>query len=213
MQDLITSFLVQTKECSLPAIGRFKMVTTPVEVDVANKEIVPATEKIIFNAKPDHASEGLIKYISYKKNITEKEAEEQLESWCQSVKEKLDAGQKINLESIGTLHESASGSIYFETQKTFNYFEPVPAERVIHKDAEHAVLVGDRETTSSVMNQFLQESEKVKKPVWKIIAIVLLAIALILLFIHFYFNSFSQSATGNQTQHSPQTPAATYSIQ
>lgn len=212
MQDLISSFLIQTKECSLPGIGTFRTVNSPVQVDVANKEILPATEEIIFNKKTDHASEGLIKYISYQKNITEKEAEEQLDSWCKTAREKLHEGQKIELEPIGSLHGSAAGSVHFQPQKAFCFFEPVAAERVIHKNAEHAVLVGDRETTSSVMNQFLREEESVKRPAWKIIAIALLAVAVIVLFIYFYTHSFSQSATGNQMKHSPEKPVATYSV-
>ena len=210
MQDIITSFLVQTKECSLSGIGKFRIVTTPAELDIANKKMFPPTDEILFTGKPDNTSEELVKYIAHKKNITKKEAEEKLKNWYESVKEKLNAGEKITFQSVGSLQKNASGNIFLHSQKPLNFFEPVAAHRVIHKNAEHAVLVGDRETTSSVMNQFLQEEEIVKKSTWKIIAIILLAIALAILFIHFYTHSFTFSATGNQIKHSPEAPATTY---
>ena len=41
MQELITSFLIQNKKCSLPGIGKFNIVTKPAELDVANKRMLP----------------------------------------------------------------------------------------------------------------------------------------------------------------------------
>ncbi len=213
MQDLITSFLVQTKECNLPGIGKLRIVTTPAELDVANKKLFPPTDEILFTGKPESKSEELVKYISNKKNISETEAQENLKSWSEAAKERLDAGEKIIFKSIGSLQKNASENIFFQSQQIPIFFEPVAAERVIHKNAEHAVLVGDRETTSSVMNQFYQEEEIVKRSPWKIIAILLLTIAFAILLIHFLNNSSSQSATGNQMQHTPQQPSPTYSIQ
>ncbi len=213
MQDLITSFLVQTKECSLPGIGKFSIVTTPAELDIARKKMFPPLDEILYTGKPDKISEDLVKYISIKKGLSQTEALETIKTWCKDAKEKLNTGEKIIFGSIGNLQKNASGNIFLQVEKPFNFFEPVPAERVIHKNTEHAVLVGDKETTSSVMNQFLQEEEIVKRFPWKIKAIILLAIALVILFIHFYSHSFSLSSTGNQIQHRPEVPAATYSAQ
>lgn len=213
MIDLITSFLAQTKECSLPGIGKLSIITSSSVSDVANKMMSPPTDKILFNSKTDKISEELVKYVSYKRNITQIEARQIIKDWCREAKDKLNAGDTITFETIGLLQKNPSGNVFFQAQKTFNFFETVSAERVIHKDAEHAVLVGDKETTSSVMNQFLHEEEIVKNSAWKIIAIILLSIALVILFVHFYSHSFSLSATGNQIQHSPETPSATYSTQ
>ena len=213
MQDLITSFLIQTKECNLPGIGKLRIITGTSELDIANKRISPPIDEILFTAKCDKVSEDLVKYVSYKKNLTQPEALQNIKNWCANAKEKLHGGEKISFETIGDLKKNNSGNIIFQPEKPLFILEPVVAERVIHKNAEHAVLVGDRETTSSVMNQFLQETEIVKKSTWKIMAIILLAIALIILFMHFYANPFSLSATGNQTQHSPEVPAAAYSTQ
>lgn len=213
MQDLISSYLIQTKECNLPAIGKISLVTSSNEVDIANKKIMPAEEKVVFSSREDRHIAGIVKYISEKENIDENEAGEKFKMWCQQAKERIGAGEKIVLNSLGFFEKNIAGTISFKNERTSLFFESVRAERVIHKNEEHAVLVGDRETTSSVMNQFLNEEEIVDDSRWKIAAIVFLAIAVIVLFIHFYLHSFSFFSTGNENQFSPATPAATYSQQ
>ena len=213
MQDLISSYLIQTKECNLPGIGKINLVFSAPEVDVANKLIIPSEEKAVFSSRASQHIEGLVKYISQKLEITEDEAREKLMEWCSQAKDKIASGETISLNPLGFFQKNVAGSISFKNQNTSYFFEPVKAQRVIHKNEEHAVLVGDRETTSSVMNQFLNEEEIVNDSRWKIAALVLFAIAVIVLFIHFYLHSFSSFSTGNENQFSPATPPATYSQQ
>ncbi len=213
MQDLISSYLIQANECSLPVIGKISIITSSPQTDVANKKITPPEEKITFTTRADQHYEGLVKYISKKEKINETDAKEKLKDWCYQAKEKISAGEKIILHPFGFFEKNIVGAISFKSKNDLLFFEPVIAERVIHKNAEHTVLVGDRETTSSVMNQFLNEEDIIKDTRWKIAAIILLAIAVIILFVHFYIHSFSFSSTGNENQFLPVTPAATYSQQ
>ena len=211
MQDLITSFIIQSKECKLADIGKFTIVITPAKADIANKQIAPAFKEILFNKREEKISEGLIKYIADKKNISSSEALAGVKKWCADTKEKLKNGETIVLESLGVLKKESVGNISFDNQIATSFFAPVAAERVIHKNSEHAVLVGDRETTSSVMNQFYSEEETAtKNNAWKIIAIILLAIALVILFFHFYGHPFSLSEFGYQVKTVLQSPPATY---
>ena len=69
----------------------------------------------------------------------------------------LDSGEKIIFDSIGTLQKDPAGNILFQTMNGINFYEPVIAERIIHKNDEHSVLVGDKETTSGAMNEFYRE--------------------------------------------------------
>jgi hypothetical protein len=210
MQELITSFLVQNKKCSLPGIGKFNILTKPAELDVANKRMLPPTEEISFSAKAEKNSEDLIKYLSFKKNILPSEALESLLQWCTNTKEKINKGEKLIFGSLGNLQKNNSGNVIFQAEPLPTFYKPVRAERVIHKDADHAILVGDKETTSSAMNQYLHEQEVEKNNAWKISSIVLLVIALILLAFHFYSHPFS---LGNQSNHITEAPPATYSTQ
>lgn len=210
MQHLISSYLIQAKECNLPTIGKISLHTSSPSIEAGEDKMLPPVDNFSFSARADQHSEGLIKYLSQKTGVDEKEARENLLDWCREAKIKLDNGESIHLEPVGFLQKNSSGILSFQKEEVLNLFEPVIAQRAIHHNDEHAVLVGDRETTSSAMAQYLNEEEIVKDSRWKIIAIVLLTIAVIVLFVHFYIHSFS-FVSGNQNHISPKAPAATYS--
>ena len=214
MQDLITSFIIQSNECKLRDIGRFRVVTTSAEIDIANKKITPPVTEIIFSGREEKISDGLVKYIADKKKIPVEEALDAIKKWCTAYKEKLKNGEEISLMPLGVLKKETSGNTFVQSKTRVEFFEPVAAERVIHSNSEHAVLVGDKETTSSVMNQYYQEEASVEKNnSWKIFAIIFLAIGLFLLFLHFYGNSFLLSTIGNQHKIIPSTAPNTYTNQ
>lgn len=211
MEDIITSFITQSKECKLPGIGKFRQVITPAEPDIANKQILPPVTEFLFTGREEKISNELINYIAVKKNVPISEAQALIKEWCSNVSFKLKNGEELLLPSLGSLKKVASGNIFFHRQKDISFFVPVPAERVIHKDSVHAVLVGDRETNSTVMNQLLNEEEEVRtNNMWKIVALILFTICLLLLFFYFYQHPFSLSSLGNQQKVLPQAPPATY---
>ncbi|MGN6542141.1 MAG: hypothetical protein ACTHKY_15135 [Ginsengibacter sp.] len=214
MQDLITSYIIQSKECKLAGLGKFTRTTVHAEQDIVNKRIFPPSTEILFTTREEKISDELIKYIADKKKIDPSEALTLIKKWCTDTKAKLKNGEEILLKPLGVLKKGALGNILFHTENNPLFFAPVPAERVIHKNSEHAVLVGDKETTSSVMNQFYHAEEPNKKSnAWKIFAIILLLIALVLLFFYFYGYPVSLSSFGSHMKVVPQTPTPTYTIQ
>lgn len=216
MQELITSFIIQSKECRLKGIGRFERIMHPAQSDIANKQIMPPVEETVFKSREERISDELIRYVSGKNNIGTEEAMEQIRNWCADTKSKLKGGEEIFLGSLGSLKANQAGSITFQAFDHISFFGPVKGERVVHENSTHNMLVGDRETNSSVMNQFYKdekEPEAAKSNSWKKVSIVMAAIALILLIIYFMNHSFSLSGIGNQEKVAPQTPPATYSPQ
>jgi len=213
MQDLITSFIIQSKECRLRDVGKFRIVTTTARVDVANKQIIPPALQIVFTSREEKISDGLVKYVSEKKKMPVAEALDDLKRWCSDAKNKLKKGDEILLEPLGVLKKGASGNEFIRSSdRTVSFFEPVVAERVIHENTAHAMLVGDKETTSSAMNDYYHEEEtRPKSNTWKIIGIILLIIGFFLLFLHFYANPFSVKTIGNQQKVIPATAPKTYS--
>lgn len=214
MQELITSFIVQSKECKLRDIGKFRMSNTPAELDIASKRISPPSVEFLFSGREEKISDELVKYIADKKNIPFSQALDELKNWCVETKIKLKSGEEIILEPLGFLKKGILGNTFIQSQKQTDFFEPVLAQRVIHKNSEHAVLVGDRETTSSAMNQYYHDvPAETKSNTWKILAGILLAIAIFLLFLHFYKNPFALSTIGNQHHVVPNNPPNTYTSQ
>ena len=211
MLNLITSYLIQTGECILPGIGSITLVSTPASLDVANKEILPPVSEYRFSDTGGQPDEALIQYIAYKRGIDTQEALEEMKQFSGLLKEKLFSGEKILFNSIGILQKDLSGNIVFEPQMNQSYYEAVPAIRVVHKDVKHAMIVGDRETDSSEMNEMLNgETEtQSRNSFWKIAAIILFLIGAGVLFYHFY-TSNAQNPFGNGNKIIPQAKSNTY---
>lgn len=212
MQELITSYLIQNKECGLPLLGSFLIKSKPVINDIPNKQILVAGSEIVFCEAGDYLHEKLISYCSRIKEIPEREAEKELQHWCLQEKLKLDEGSKTFFHSIGFLQKENGKVIFVKEENLTNFFEPVAAERIIHKD-EHAILVGDRETTSTAMNEFYNDSSFIQKRFsWENAALILFIISLLMLAFYFYDHSFSENTIGNQSSFPPANPPATYDI-
>ncbi len=213
MQELIASYLIQKGECHLPLLGSFTIKQEPASLDIADKIMSPSTNEVIYNENGIYLPDGLKNYISHIQHIQVHEAEEKINNWCLNAKMKLDVGEKINFDSIGTLQKDPAGNVLFQTMDGINFYEPVIAERVIHKNAEHAVLVGDKETTSGVMNEFYREDVIIeKKYSWKLWAIILAVLSLLILIFYFSSHAFSVNGIGNQSSFPIQKSPATYSV-
>lgn len=195
----------------LADVGRFKINDVSAESDIINKQIAPPLLDISFASREEKISDGLIKYVADKKMITLAQASDDIKMWCRDTKNKLINGEEVPLLPLGVLKKSTSGNVFVANFSPAIFFRPVKAERVIHLNSEHAVLVGDKETTSSRMSDYLQVENVIKKNnAWKILAILLFIIALFFLIIHFYGNPFSLSTIGNQNKIIPASAPHTY---
>lgn len=214
MQELVTSFLIQAKHCRLKDIGSFSLLHSPAKADIVNKKIVSPHLEIIYSPKEEKISEELIKYVAVKKKISIDDSHVQLKKWCAESSAKLKNGEEVFLKPLGFLKKSSTGINFFPNKNIARFFEPVPALRVIRKNSEHQMLVGDREVTSTAVSEFYREEEVTnQRKAGKIIAIVLLVGGLLFLFFYFNKHPFSFSATGNQEHIQPRTPPSTYSLQ
>ena len=184
MQNQIASYLFQQKICPLPGLGTLSVLNSVAEADFTNKSITPPKSFIQFtNTETD--TTGLVNYLSAITGGTKYEVTEALDHFCDNLKNKIIDQENIKLESIGNFFVDGSGKINFKTAELpAAFLQPVFAERVIHPDAEHHILVGDKETTNTVMTELLAP-KTVTKDRWWIWAIILGAIGLTALLIYF----------------------------
>src|SRR5580693_6480891 len=95
MQALITSYLIQKKECNLPLLGHFRIKIKPADFEKANKQIFPPADEILYSEFGGNLSGDLITYIANQQNITPDEAQWKINNWCNHAKERIDSGEKI----------------------------------------------------------------------------------------------------------------------
>lgn len=195
MHYLIASYLFKNKSCPLPGLGTLSVVMGKAEADFLNSVIKAPVPIIIFDSKENDAS-NLLDYIAAKTNSTVLQTIDKLGQFCNNLKAAIKTGQPAVLNGVGNFFTDSSGSINFRSsQLPVTFFQPVKAERVIHPEAEHQILVGDKETTNTLMTEYFSEVP-VKKKRWWIWAVILGAIALIAILLYLN-NANATSMFGN----------------
>lgn len=195
MQRLIASYLFQNKTCPLPGLGTFSILNSTAKADFTNKLIQaphPTVEFVQVETNPGPLTE----YISRAASLNMQEAADSLKDYCHGLKELVDAGNTVSLAQVGSIYENENGKIIFKPEDLpAAFLQSVVAERVIHPEAEHQILVGDKETTNKAMSE-LFATKTVTKARWWIWAMVLGAIGLLLLLFYF-LQSNGDSFFGN----------------
>lgn len=208
MHSLITSYLLQSKECILPGIGRLQIIHTPASTDAATNSILPPFEGIIFKSEDHLKSPGLVKYIANKKHIEESEAENLLNDFCKEWKEKINVGEKLVLEIVGSLQRNADGAIVFEKENTFNFLQPISVEAAYHRTEEPVVL-----NEEPIVPEIFEEKEEdvvVERTYWGLWALILFAIGAVMMFYHFKDHKPTGTNMGNQNQYVVDSAKETY---
>ncbi len=196
MHSIITSYLLQSKECVLPGIGSLKIKYISASADVVNKQILPPKDEIVFSEKENINADGLLKYIA-KKKITDVDISENLlKDFCKEWKERINGGEELRLDTVGSLKKNSEGNICFEEDKNFNFLQPIPVEKVYEK--EEPVILAQPAETLAVEDTYQNEPVIIKRSAWGILAIILIAVASAAIFYNFYEHKLTSSFLGNQ---------------
>jgi hypothetical protein len=198
MHHLIASYLFQNKTCPLPGLGTLMIATNLAQSDFTSTTINAPVPVITFEIKESDAS-NLLNYVAAKTNSTVFQTINNLGQLCNNLKADAITNNTAVLDGVGNFFTDASGNIKFTPQVLpFSFFRPVKAILVTHPKAAHNILVGDKETTNTVMTEYFTSEEVVivKKDRWWIWAIILGAIAALALL--FYVNAATiSSMAGN----------------
>ncbi len=184
MHQLIASYLFQNKSCPLPGLGTLTIHMSGAKADFGTQQIAAPEPFIQFSDREANTA-GFLDYISAKTNSSKYEVTEALGHFCNELKKGISPGAKAGLEGIGNFVVDNNGNIIFEQSALpLAFLQPVFAERVIHPQAEHHILVGDKETTNTLMTELLSEKPG-EKDRWWVWAIVLGTVGLLLLLLYF----------------------------
>jgi nucleoid DNA-binding protein len=184
MQQQIASYLFQNKTCPLPGFGTLSLSHSTATLDFTDRSIRAPKPIINFeNAETD--TTGLLNYLAATTGADQHEASTALDHFCDDLKKEMAEQSNVKLDNIGNFSVDSSGKISFTPEELPPVFlQPVHAERVIHPDAEHQILVGDKEKTNTQMTELLAPKTAAKDR-WWIWAIVLGVISVLLLVIYF----------------------------
>ncbi|MBS0011991.1 MAG: SPOR domain-containing protein [Bacteroidales bacterium] len=124
MKDLsqfIRELLFSNDCVILPGFGGFIGNYTPARIDHESNTFHPPVKAISFNSKLSHNDGLLIGTISAKKGIGYADAKRMVEDYVGGLKERLEKGQRIHLDSIGHFQLNGDGGLQFEPDGDINY--------------------------------------------------------------------------------------------
>jgi hypothetical protein len=197
MFQVLNAYLFQHRSISIPGLGSIYLETLPARADVADRTILPPVYQFRFDKYFDVPDKEFFSYIAAHENILDFEAIKWYNEFALGIRNRIRTEDEVQWEGVGVLRKDKTGIILFESVlHTTPFLLPTPALRVNRQNAQHTLLVGDRERTNVQMNEWLhEEGVGSRKRSWWIIALVLGLVTLALLAWHFYANGWS---AGNQ---------------
>ncbi len=183
MQKLLANYLFQYKNCALPQVGTLYIKNEPA-VSVLGVQKIHAPVSVISFTSDITDSKNLTEYIAVNKTISFDEAEYQLKNISNEILN-LKQAEEFLIDRVGFFSKSQNDKLLFkENIKPEIFAVPVYAERVIHPDDSHAILVGDKETDRNSMTEFFTDTVPAKKNNWWLWAAVIFVLSVVLILIY-----------------------------
>lgn len=199
--EALNRYLFHHKRLSIPGLGTLYMERVPARTDFVNARILPPVYRFRFDQYFDAPEEDLFVYLSKQLALPDYEAIRWYNEFAYGIRAKIRAEEQAIWPGLGRFVSDDRGEISFETaQPPFALAEPVVATRIIRQHADHAVLIGDHETTVAALSERSAEGIHVERESWWIYALVIAAVAISLGAYHFFMQDKDEKASGNQQE-------------
>jgi hypothetical protein len=187
----LTEYFIKHKRLYIPSLGSFRLIELPATLDFADRFIYPPTCQVGFFEK-EELDEDQIIFISESLGVDTDNAERQLLELGQHLKNKIQQSA-FNLKGLGRLEYLNEKFVFHPYEKSL--LLPVTANKVIRENTHHAVLVGEQEMQSNNMHEVRHIRAK-EIPVYILIALIILILAVVFIAYRFYSKGFTTSAAG-----------------
>lgn len=105
----------------IPGFGGFIGNYSPARIDKASGMFYPPSKKISFNRNLNHNDGLLIKKISSDSGVNYRDARTMAEEFAADLSGRLQKGEKVVFEKIGTFMNNHEGNVEFEPDYAINY--------------------------------------------------------------------------------------------
>ena len=204
MEKLLATYLFQYNICALPTIGALVLRPGNAQTIAGEKRIIGPMPHIELSQKEISPVE-LTDFIARHQNISTATAQHLLAQYCEAIKQLPPFGE-LGMHTAGSFYVDEHAVLHFKSAPIPAVFSPeVLAERVIHLDTPHQMLVGDTQTNTVAMSELLNEEAPIKSR-WWIAALVMALIGSALLF--YYYSRHPLGEFGNESGFSSSIPAS-----
>jgi hypothetical protein len=213
MYEILYRFLVKYKRLDLPGIGIIALQTQPAKSEFVNRSYSPPKYFFRFERGEKIPSEKLFSWLASHFNITESEAVIRFNDFIFDLNRQLKEGKEISWYNVGSFQKENTGEIQFQAvKKELSRLDSVAAKKVTRENAEHTMLVGESERTSTQMADILADSSSAKNNYWWIGPLGLLITILIFLGWYFSEHGITSTSTGNNNKISVKEAPAGYRL-
>ena len=116
INSLIRFILQENSFVSIPSIGSFLKDSTPSRIDTRLHLLTAPEERIGFTTERKFDDGSIVHYLCTHLGIPEKEAQQALLKWLNSINQRLKNGERVDFEGIGQLYRKGDAIIF--TQNT-----------------------------------------------------------------------------------------------
>lgn len=177
MFDILTPYIFKHKELYLPGIGTFALIPKNAVSDFAERAIQSPGWNVLFRQEAEAGNvntNSFYQYVAQQLQSSPEESKKKFDDFCADTTLRLQDGNDISWDGLGTM-SSDNGHITFKPLPSLlSPFSSVTANKVIRQNASHAVLVGEKETTTLDMLEQLNAKEKSASVTKKIIISILI---------------------------------------
>jgi hypothetical protein len=199
MYTILNRYLFLHKSIPVPGLGTICMESQPANIDASTRSIHPPVYRFRFDKFSDSPDKNLFNYLSAQQNISDYEALRQYNDFAYSLRDRLNYFREAPWEGLGILKKDDLGEIHFETSIVNPFFlQPVPAEKVVHANAKHMLLVGDRERSNSEMSDWFAEEPVHGNRLWWLVALLIGIAAVFVIMMNFSLHGWRVESTGNR---------------
>ncbi len=196
MQPALYKYLALCKKLEVPGIGNFTVEETPATLQFTDKQWQPPASRIRFAPLVRPTNNHFYGFLSKEWNVDKVVA---IRRYKEDVEAMLDELKRVGMcewKDVGILRKTADGSLAFAAaEPSFSLFSSLPAERVLRKYSQHTVLVGEQEHIKEYVmpeqgEEMMIEEEPAKEK-WKLYALILAVIAVLLIVLYYATKSNS----------------------
>jgi nucleoid DNA-binding protein len=105
----------------IPGFGGFIGNYTPARIDKNSGTFYPPVKQISFNRNLNHNDGLLVGRITGSENLNYGDARSMVEEFVADIRRKLDKGEKVVFDNIGSFINNQEGSLQFDPDKSANY--------------------------------------------------------------------------------------------
>ena len=200
MVDLIVRYLSFSKQVSLKGLGTFSIEHLPARLDFPNRLLHAPQSILHYSPASPQPDELFDQWLGDELNLSLDEVKHQQQILLHEFQRSLNDHHTVQWDGLGSFAKTENQVIQFSSSFETVIGSPVKAEKIIRKNKEHFVRVGEEEKTSTEMEELLFGVQQKKLNLFWIVvlALFLLSFAAVWMFAASHSRQWGMQGNGSK---------------